>query len=144
LSITPDLDADFFAAIGEITGEVHMMFVVEGNTSLRDMFAKISLSASQNNVSDKCPGAPQQHVKIGDRATVCTKNDGVYLRESHNKNGKIIDLIAPGTNMKIIGGPYCTDNWSWWYVETISDKEEAGWVSEGGDNIDPYFICPIK
>jgi hypothetical protein len=48
--------------------------------------------------------------------------------------------LEPGTQFTIIGGPSCSDNWSWWNIRL--DDGTTGWVSEGGDEIDPYFICP--
>ncbi len=50
--------------------------------------------------------------------------------------------IPPGTSMMIIDGPVCSDNWSWWKIR-LNDGSE-GWVAEGGDQTDPYYICPIK
>lgn len=48
--------------------------------------------------------------------------------------------LVPGADLKIIGGPACANNWSWWEVETESGY--TGWMAEGGDATDPYFLCP--
>jgi hypothetical protein len=38
--------------------------------------------------------------------------------------------------------PHQSFNWFWWKVEL--DPGLVGWVAEGGDNIDPYYICPVN
>ena len=89
-----------------------------------------------------CPGAPPQRVMIGEKANVCTESDDLIVRQEPGQDGKELTGIKPGTNFMIINGPSCANNWSWWKVELDSGLD--GWVAEGGDNIDPYFICPVK
>lgn len=91
--------------------------------------------------SDGCPGAPVQLVYVNARAYVCTQSDRLIVRKKPNKSSAEIARIYPGTQMTIIKGPECADNWSWWRIET--DDGIVGWVAEGGDNVDPYFICPL-
>ena len=88
-----------------------------------------------------CPGAPKQRMLINQRGYVCTQTDSVRLRNSPQKLASTIVQLAKGIQFTVIGGPSCADNWSWWQVRT--DSGQIGWVSEGGDNIDPYFICPL-
>lgn len=87
-----------------------------------------------------CPGAPTQRVDVGKRGYVCTKNDRLIVRDGPGKQNSEITRIEPGTYFRIIEGPVCANNWSWWSIKT--DAGIKGWVAEGGDNIDPYFICP--
>ena len=89
----------------------------------------------------ECPGAPPQHVMIGEQARVCTQTEDLIVREEPGRDGSPLTGIEPGANFMIIDGPSCANNWSWWKVEL--DSGLAGWVAEGGDNIDPYFICPV-
>jgi hypothetical protein len=89
----------------------------------------------------ECPGAPRQRVMISEQASVCTKSDDLIVREEPDRDSKELTRIKPGTNFMIIDGPSCANNWSWWKVEL--DSGLGGWVAEGGDNIDPYFICPV-
>jgi hypothetical protein len=89
----------------------------------------------------ECPGAPPQRVMIGEKASVCTESDDLILREEPGLVGKELTGIKTGTDFMIIAGPSCANNWSWWKVELVSGLD--GWVAEGGDNIDPYFICPV-
>jgi hypothetical protein len=88
----------------------------------------------------ECPGAPLRRVMIGELANVCTQSEDLVLREEPGLDGKPVTGIEPGTEFMIIDGPSCANNWSWWKVELDSGLE--GWIAEGGDNIDPYFICP--
>lgn len=89
-----------------------------------------------------CVGAPPQRLEVYEMAYVCTSSDSVKLREGPGKNYSVIKSLIPGADLKVIGGPKCGDNWSWWQVETESGF--VGWMSEGGDSVDRYFLCPRK
>lgn len=100
-----------------------------------------SISNSSNSGStSSCPGAPVQRVKVGNDAHVCTKKDSVAIRNLPARDGDVIIRLIPGATFTVIGGPKCSDNWSWWQIRT--DKGTTGWISEGGDSDDPYYICP--
>ena len=90
----------------------------------------------------ECPGAPLQRVMRGAQAKVCTQSEDLIVREEPGRDGKVLAGAEPGTNFLIIDGPSCANNWSWWKVELDSGLE--GWIAEGGDNTDPYFICPLN
>jgi hypothetical protein len=94
------------------------------------------------SASSACPGAPPQRLKVDEMAYVCTGGDTVKLREGPGKGYSVLKSLVPGAELKVTGGPECSDNWSWWEVETESGI--TGWMSEGGDNIDPYFLCPVE
>jgi len=49
--------------------------------------------------------------------------------------------IETGTGFEVIAGPQCSNSMFWWKIDI---NGTIGWASEGGDNIDPYFICPAK
>ncbi len=91
---------------------------------------------------DTCPNAPLQQLTVGEMAFVCTVSETVKLREGAGKNYEIIKSLVPGADVKVIGGPECADDWSWWQVETESGY--VGWMSEGGDETDYYFLCPSE
>jgi hypothetical protein len=101
----------------------------------------ICVDSSSDSLS-ACPGAPPQRLTINEMAYVCTKSETVKLREGPGKKYSILKSLISGADVKIIGGPKCADNWSWWEVETESGYR--GWMSEGGDNADKYFLCPTK
>ena len=82
-----------------------------------------------------------QRLKVGDQAFVCTKFDRLNVRNNPNLSASIISTIYPQTLFTIIDGPVYADNAIWWRIR-ISDGI-IGWVKEGGDEVDPYFICPI-
>ena len=90
----------------------------------------------------ECPGAPPQRVMIGEQARVCTQSEDLTVREEPGLDGKELTGIEPGTDFMIIAGPSCANNWSWWKVKL--DSGIVGWVAEGGDKIDPYFICLVN
>ncbi len=93
------------------------------------------------NIDQVCPRAHSQRMKLGEQARVCTQSDDLIVRKDPGLDGKELIGIKTGTDFMIIEGPACANNWFWWKVELDSGLE--GWVSEGGDNIDPYFICPV-
>jgi len=91
--------------------------------------------------TSSCPGAPAQRMIVNQRGYVCTQSDSVRLRDAPYRSASTLIQLAKGTQFTVVGGPACADNWSWWQVKT--DAGQTGWVSEGGDNVDPYFICPL-
>jgi hypothetical protein len=97
-------------------------------------------SKTQSATMSSCPGAPPQRVRLDRRAWVFTKQDRLIVRAEPDRSGSEITRLDPGTYFKVINGPVCADNWSWWGIKT--DSGIKGWVAEGGDNTDPYFICP--
>lgn len=102
-----------------------------------DYFRILSDSGSPNS----CPGAPPQRMTVNQRGYVCTRSDPVRLRTAPAKSASTLLELYPNAQFTIIGGPSCSDNWSWWNVQL--DDGTTGWMSEGGDATDPYFICPL-
>ncbi|UCH61092.1 MAG: SH3 domain-containing protein [Anaerolineales bacterium] len=94
------------------------------------------------DIDSGCPGAPPQRVAIGMQAAVCTISDDLIVRQGPGLASQQLTGIESGTNFMIIDGPACANNWFWWKADL--DSGLAGWVAEGGDNIDPYFICPVN
>ena len=102
-----------------------------------------SSTSSINNVTStggSCPNAPTQRLTVGKSANVCTRTDAVKLRKSPDRSATVIERIVTGTEVKVIGGPKCANNWSWWQVQL--EDATTGWLAEGGDETDPYFLCP--
>ncbi len=87
-----------------------------------------------------CPGAPTQRLSIGEDAVVCTKSDPVRLRKGPSSSNLIIKQYYPSSVLEVIDGPVCANDWSWWKVK--SQDGTVGWMAEGGDSIDYYFLCP--
>lgn len=110
-----------------------------------DQPERLAINSSQlpdEPVEQSCPGAPPQRMSPTEKGYVCTQDDNVYLRSEPSRSGNILAGLPPGTLFTVIDGPRCADDWSWWRVST--DQGLDGWVSEGGDNVDPYFICPLE
>jgi hypothetical protein len=94
------------------------------------------------DINNGCPGSASQRVMIGDKAIVCTQSDDLIVRKGPGLDGKVLTGVEPGTILLITDGPACADKWFWWKVELDSGLE--GWIAEGGDDVDPYFICPVE
>jgi len=89
-----------------------------------------------------CPGSLPQRLAVGSRGRVCTQKDSVRLRVAPGTNNAVRKMLLPGTTFMVIDGPECAgSNWSWWRVE-LNDGTK-GWIAEGGDQKDPYFLCPV-
>ena len=93
------------------------------------------------HVPSSCPGAPPQWMIVSQRGYVCTRSESVRLRVSPSRSASTLIQLEPGTQFTVIGDPSCSDNWSWWNVQL--DNGTLGWLAEGGDKTDPYFICPL-
>ena len=89
-----------------------------------------------------CSGAPKQRLEVGKDARVCTRRENVFLRSGPGRSYTVLKKVAPGTLVEVIGGPECANNWSFWEVELSEGM--SGWMSEGGDAVDPYFLCPVQ
>lgn len=92
--------------------------------------------------TNKCPGAPQKRLSVGDSAIVCTKNETVYLRTEPRANADYTHRLVPGAELEVIGKAVCDKSKSWWYWKVRTESGYTGWVSEGGDTKDIYFLCP--
>jgi uncharacterized protein YgiM (DUF1202 family) len=89
-----------------------------------------------------CGNAPQKRLRVGANAFVCTAGETVNLRSGPRRSATSIDSLSPGTRLTVIGEAVCDESVSWWYWEVRTDSGFTGWVSEGGDETDPYFVCP--
>ena len=88
-----------------------------------------------------CPDAPPQRVRVGESARVCTAYEQLIVRAQPRRNSAVLTRLGPSRYVSVIDGPVCANAFSWWLVRTNSGT--VGWVAEGGDEIDPYFLCPV-
>jgi hypothetical protein len=80
---------------------------------------------------------------IGESAYICTKSDRVNLRSQPGYSNEILVQMLSGESIDIIGGPAeCDFSYCWWQVETKNGV--IGWVVDGGDAIDEYYVCPFE
>jgi hypothetical protein len=91
-----------------------------------------------------CMGAPDKRLSVGENAIICTKSDPVRLRTDPKHTANSIDNLPPGVIISVIGGPVCDEPMSAWYWEVSTDNGYTGWVSEGGDAVDAYYVCPVE
>jgi SH3 domain-containing protein len=105
-----------------------------------DWFELVGPAAKPSTLSS-CPGAPQQRMTINQRGYVCTQSDSVRLRQGPSRSAEVLIELPTGSQFTVTGGPSCADNWSWWQLQT--DDGNTGWMAEGGDEDDPYFICAL-
>lgn len=115
--------------------------LISVSTSAPSLTPTKTPSASATPVNS-CPNAPSQRVRVGDQVWVCTKYDRLIVRSQPRLSGREITRLEPGTYVEIIDGPICANDFSWWKIRANSGT--IGWVSEGGDDVDPYFICPVR
>jgi hypothetical protein len=88
-----------------------------------------------------CPGAPSIRVDVGDLVRVTTTDGSpLFLRSSPRIDNNAIDSLTRGMQLRIVDGPVCSDNFSYWKVK-IPGTSSIGWVAEG--NFSLYFIEPI-
>ena len=86
------------------------------------------------------PNSPSQRIRVDGRAWVCTAHDSLAIRSEPGLGSSEIARLEPGTYVTVVDGPAYADGWPWWKVRP--DSGVVGWVAEGGDEIDPRFLCP--
>lgn len=139
LSIRVDETGNFSAGLSGPTKDLYVVSVFDTITGEK-IWKSNTVLYDQLNCTHSCPGAPPQRLQTKQTAYVCTSKDSVKLRKEPGKIYSTIQMLGPGTVVTVIDGPICVDNWSWWKIRTASGS--TGWMSEGGDNTDPYFLCP--
>jgi len=87
-----------------------------------------------------CPGAPRPRLELNEDAKVCTKKAKVNLREGAGKRFDILVQQNSQSVVWVLDGPVCSGNAYWWYVRNKAGTK--GWMMEGGDKTDPYYLCP--
>ncbi|HPR34184.1 MAG TPA: hypothetical protein PKY64_00800 [Anaerolineaceae bacterium] len=91
-----------------------------------------------------CKGAPDTRLSVGMQAYVClTSYTSQRVRWSPGRNTETMTSLARYTVVEIIDGPVCMgDNWTWWKVQIPGGR--VGWMTEGGDEVDDYYLCPVR
>jgi hypothetical protein len=105
----------------------------------RISFDKISLSVG-NAAEPVCKEVRPTRLKDGDFAFISFYPPlNQRVRSNFGTTSTILDLIPPGTAVKITDGPECADNWVWWKVKVLNSGL-TGWVAEGDQ--DTYWLIP--
>lgn len=144
LHVQMDENGNFSSDLTGSTNDLLVIRVADADTG-KELWLSAFVAFGQMDCSfltqaKSCPGAPKQRLKVDEMAYVCTAKDSVKLRKGPGKSFSIIKSLVPGAEVMVTDGPKCADNWSWWKVRTESGY--TGWMTEGGDNVDPYFLCP--
>jgi hypothetical protein len=128
--------------LGDKSGEVETYFRWPDVFPASYKMIKRTAVESQVLISS-CPGAPPQRLKVDFFGEICTKKNPVKLRLQPKQTGLALTGLEPGTSFQVIGGPVCADRTSWWQVSWwTNSRTQTGWVPEGGDQTDPYYLCP--
>jgi hypothetical protein len=141
--------------------KVALQYETDGDIVLE--LESVILEAAQNvsspNETAACPGAKYPtRIQSGRDATVCTQSERVIVRSSAGRNAPEVLSLYTGTSIRVLEGPVCADDFWWWKVEIYpgttyglqaygfdpvgtTDQTNTGWVREGWDDKDAYFIC---
>jgi serine/threonine protein kinase len=111
-------------------------------TQTLEIFVPTDTMAITPTSAKECPGAKPQRVHVNTSAYVCTQTDRLILRKEPKLSASEVLRIPSGSNITIVDGPQCAESSSWWLVKT--KEGVSGWVREGSDEVDPYFICPFR
>ncbi len=63
------------------------------------------------------------------------------LRSAAKLSGNYLGQIEPGSGLKVIDGPICSDGYSWWLVESLQSGLQ-GWTVEGKSSEQWVLPCP--
>lgn len=88
-----------------------------------------------------CPGAILSRITVSMQArTTIIDGTQTRVRNKPNVSGEIVKRLDEGTEFQVIGGPQCSDGYTWWQIELPSGDQ--GWVAEG--DASRYFIEPVR
>lgn len=94
------------------------------------------------SVYEACSGAPATRLHVGDRARVAMyPYENQRIRKEPNSGSTILTLFSPGTLMKILEGPVCSNGWVWWKVQSYTSGD-IGWTAEGDSA--SYWLEPVE
>lgn len=87
-----------------------------------------------------CPGSPIQRLQVGQMGII-TFTDGTLtnVRDAPDTTGSVIASLPEGATFRVLDGPVCAGNYSWWMLEFPNGL--SGWVAEGDPGaywLEPY------
>ncbi len=106
--------------------------------------ASTSVLPREQAEKSPCANSPKR-LSVGGQAKVCTysSKEPVRIRSGPGVWYSYEHELKPGAVVRVLDGPVCDEDSRWWYwkIETQT-KHYVGWMAEGGDDKDPYFLCP--
>ncbi|HRC76340.1 MAG TPA: Dyp-type peroxidase [Kouleothrix sp.] len=91
-----------------------------------------SLTTIRGIASGTINPPPDDTLHVGDTAFVQRAGGlPLRLRDKPSLSGKVLSLLAPGTQLTLLEGPRAADGHPWWRVRAVDGRE--GWAA--GDNI---------
>ena len=88
-----------------------------------------------------CPGALVSRLQVGQLGVVNLDPPVANrVRREPSRNAEIVGHIIPGEKFKVMEGPRCADDWSWWRVRSL-EQDLEGWTSEGDAEV--YWLVPL-
>jgi hypothetical protein len=77
-----------------------------------------------------CPGVPAISIKRNALAQISLNSPkSLNVRSEPGLKGKRIGMLTPGEPVLIVDGPRCADNYTWWFVRSLTGLE--GWTAVG-------------
>ncbi|MCQ3930541.1 MAG: hypothetical protein DPW16_08765 [Chloroflexi bacterium] len=108
------------------------------DASLADAYFILSAGAFGENGRLICADAKPSRLSWGDVAIV---EVGVRFRQAH-PNGTVVYEVPRLTMITIVGGPLCGGGHTWWEVRL--PDERIGWMSEGWEGENFYYLAPVR
>jgi hypothetical protein len=86
-----------------------------------------------------CKDVQKPRLRIGQRAKVTSKGDGLRLRKAPGLGGEEILGMTKGTRVDIECGPVCVNKIVWWRVKHGTQR---GWSAEG-EKGEGYYLKQV-
>lgn len=108
------------------------------DSTLSDVYFIVSAGSYGEAGRLICADAKLSRLSIGDLALV---DVGVRFRQAH-PNGRVVYEVPRLTVITIVGGPLCGGGHTWWEIRL--PDERIGWMSEGWQGENFYYLAPIR
>lgn len=88
-----------------------------------------------------CPDTALSVFNVGLKGRVSYLDGSpLNMRDAPARGGKVVKQLEEGTRFGVIGGPSCSDGFTWWQIQLEADS--SGWVAEGDQ--EDYYIEPLR
>ena len=115
--------------------------LVTKTTSIETRTSKAQTPTLLPIIGHPCSSAPPTRIEVGDMVIVTTtEGDRLTLRSSPVVADNAVDKISAGVSLRVLDGPVCSNNFTYWKVQVIG-LTETGWVAEGDNYI--YWLEPV-